>query len=92
MNKKELENKLREEGLLVFRGKDGHKEYVDGDAVYYEGIFHNDSNIFGVYKENEEKFVAFVTDAEKGYPTFRSVKKCEEDACNYLYRYVKTYV
>ena len=92
MNKQELEDKLREEGLLVFLGDDGYKEYVDGNDVFYEGAFHNETNIFGVYKESETRYAAFVTDAERGFPDFRSFKKTEEEACNYLYRYVKTYV
>lgn len=92
MNKIELEIKLREEGLLVFQGEDGHKQYVDGNEVFYNGTFHNETNIFGVYKESDSRYAAFVTDAERGFPTFRSFKKTEEEACNYLYRYVKTYL
>ena len=91
MNKIELEKKLRDENLLVFIGDDGHKVYVDGNKVFYDGIFHNESNIFGVYKETDTRYAAFVTDAERGFPNFRSFKKTEEDACNYLYRYVLTF-
>ncbi len=92
MNKQQLEDKLKEEGILVFCGDDGYKVYVDGNKLFYDGLFHNECNVFGIYKENDTRYAAFVTDAERGYPYFCSFKKSEEEACDYLYQYINTYI
>jgi len=91
MNKQELERRLQEESLLEFNGDDGLKKYVDGDDFFYNNIFHNRADIFGIYKNNDATYAAFVTDTERGYPKYRAFLDTEEEACDWLYEFVKTY-
>lgn len=92
MNKKELKKILKTEGLLEFCGDDGVKQYVDGDKYYYNGIFHNKADIFGVYQNDDGRYVAFITDTERGYPKYETIKNSEEEACEWLYSIIKSYL
>lgn len=89
MNKKDLELILRKESLLEFNGDDGVKQYVDGEEVFYDDVFHRRINVFGIYKNTDGRYAAFITDAERGVPFSRAYKNTEEEACRWIYKMAK---
>lgn len=91
MTNVEFKQRIKEEGLETFYAFDGHKQYIDGDKVYYDGVFHNTYNVYGVYKHEQFGYAAFITDSERGLPRLQSLEKTESDAYMFLYNQIRLY-
>ena len=85
MNKIDLEKKLIEENLLCVYDRGEKKFYVDESKVFINKKWENMINVFGVYKWDEDNFVCFMTDGERGIPYYTNVFSTESEACRELY-------
>lgn len=84
MNIKELEIRLKNENLLSVYAYGNKIEYIDGSTLYYDDVFHNCVNSFGIYT-NGNKYRFFITDSERGIPFKGKVFASELEACDALY-------
>ena len=82
---------MKAEGLDVFYAYDDFKEYIDGDNVYFDGVFHNTTNVYGVYQFENGQYAAFVTDRERGLPRLHAFRKTEEEAFDYLFKRIHAF-
>jgi hypothetical protein len=89
MNKIELESKLQAEGLMFVYDRGSKKQYINGNNIFKNGVFHNCPNVFGIYEWDANNFVCFITDDERGIPYYTDIHKTIEDACMALYDWVK---
>lgn len=86
MNKNDLENKLKSEGLLSVFTNGLQKKYIDGETLLKNGIVLNAVNVFGIFKIFEtNEYKIFITDDERGIPYYSARFGSEEEACNALY-------
>ena len=84
MNRQELKEKLKKEGLLsVYRDGELYR-YVDEAAVIQDGKWKNAVQVYGIFKGNEQ-YNVFFTDGERGIPAYRRDFNSEEEACDCLY-------
>ena len=86
MNSIEFKKRLKADGLEIFYAYDDYKEFISGDKVYFDGVFHNTCNVYGVYQYENGQYAAFVTDRERGLPRLHAFRDTEEDAFEYLYK------
>lgn len=80
----ELENKLNFEGLKTVFDRGVKKKYITEKQFLENGIPQNMINVFGIYQQNDE-FIFFITDDERGTAKFIKYCATEEEACKALY-------
>lgn len=88
MNRIELENRLKTEGLTTIYDNGRKKQYIDGDKLYTNEVFNNCPNVYGIYKGKNNKFVMFFTDDERGISYLTKTFDTEYDACDFIYNFV----
>lgn len=84
----ELKARLTDENLLSVIDGDRTIKYIDERKVYYDGVFHNTRNVFGVLKTVQHKYISYITDCERGIPLEEEVFETEFEACADLYNMI----
>ena len=85
----ELEEMLKEEGLLKAHIDGSIKEYVKGEVVYSNNEWHNCTDVFGIHKLEDGRYRIFITESERGMPRYSKVVATEEEACDLLVEKVR---
>lgn len=87
MKKNEVLELLSKRGLLKVIRYGRVIEYIDGDKVFYDNLFHNKENVFGVFYDKEfKKYVFFITGEDLGGIIETSKKyNTEDDAFTGMY-------
>lgn len=91
MTKKEVLDLISSRGLLKIRYKNYEIEYIEGEKVFYDDVFHNRQNVYGVYYNPKyKKYAFFITGEERGgiVDYFRSYET-EEDAYSAMYKHIE---
>ncbi len=84
MNITDLVNALNKEKLVEAHVGTSIKTYVSEDAVIKNGSWKNLTDVYGIYKVNENKYCFFITDSERGIPEYSAVFDSEASACDAL--------
>jgi hypothetical protein len=84
MNIAEMEQILKEKGLLKAHINGSIKRYVTGDRVWKDNHWHNAIDVFGIYKGKDSRFRFFITDNERGIPERSAVYATENEVCDAL--------
>jgi hypothetical protein len=87
MNIAEMEQVLKEKGLLKAHVDGSIKRFVPGERVYKNEQWHNAIDVFGIYKSGD-KFCFFITDCERGIPDYITIHTTEDEACDALLHFI----
>lgn len=90
MTREEVLDLITRGGLLKIKYKNRIIEYIDGEKVFYDGVFHNQQNVYGVYFNSKyNKYAFFITGEDRGgiVDYFRSYNT-EEDAYTAMYEHI----
>lgn len=90
MTREEVLFLMRRDGLLRVVRDGMMIRYVEGKDVFYDGFFHSEKNVFGVYYDVAyDKFIFFITGEERGGMIDYWVKYDTEDlAYEAMYEYL----
>lgn len=91
MTKQEVLEALSQKNLLKVRIEGRLTEYVDGREIYYDDVFHNRVNVYGVFfYAKYNKFEFFVTNDERGgMMHYYDDYKTEDEAYTAMYEYIE---
>jgi len=90
MTKNEVIECLSQRELLKVKIEGRLTEYVDGSSIYYENVFHNRINVYGVFHYDKyNKFEFFVTNDERGGMIhYYCDYDTEDEAYTAMYEYI----
>lgn len=91
MTKSEFLANLKREGIVEFYAYDGIKRYIEGEMVYFDNEFHNTYSVYGVYQRQDNQYIAFITDSERGLTLIEKKFDSESKAFEFLYSRIKIY-
>ena len=89
MTKLEFEESIRKEKLIQIHDGRNVKTYIDANQIYNEDgeWTSNEVNVYGCFQSKKSgEFIIFITDEERGIPTYISKYKNAEDAYAELYK------
>ena len=90
MSINEMKTRLEQEGLLKAHVGTSLKSYISGEDILVNNELDNVVDVFGIYKEDEE-FVVFITDSERGIPQYIDYFSTESEACEELLDIISSY-
>lgn len=91
MVKVEFENRIKNESLIQIHDGRIVKTYIDANQIYNEEgeWICNELNVYGCFENKKSgNFIVFITDDERGIPSYLSKYKSEEEAYDALYKMI----